>query len=233
MQFQNPQLYKKLSFHYKLKLMTGLRVGASKESGEIGGVDLPVVRRVDNLQPYIPGSSLKGKMRSLLKLVDGELKNEYKTDEDAKRSRILTLMGGAGDKGHGSRLLVRDAFLTADWVKRLSESDATDLPYTEVKFENTINLITGTADHPRQIERIPAGAEFDVFMVLNVVAEKGEAGFGQVEADLRKTLDQAVELLRHDYLGGMGSRGYGQVELTLLKEEHLDASTGWKPQSVA
>ena len=163
------KLHKKIIISGTLELLTGLHIGDSKDNVEIGGVDNPVVRRKDNNEPYIPGSSLKGKLRSLLEVALGEgINNKGETSFDyenykTERGRVLArLFGSAGDKGASARLLVRDCSLTREWAKNLYDSEFTDMPYTEVKFENRIDRIKGTAEHPRQTERVPAGAEFVV-----------------------------------------------------------------------
>lgn len=211
------KLHKKIILRGTLKLLTGLHIGDSKESVEIGGVDLPVVRRKDNNQPYIPGSSLKGKLRSLVEVAMGANADTEFRDYTDKSLLIAQLFGWFGPKGkpeqgNPSRLLVRDASLTEEWAKKLYDSDFTDMPYTEVKFENSIDRVRGVAQHPRQIERVPAGAEFDVEFVINVMeAEKDR------ETLFLELLDAGINLLHHDYLGGHGSRGYGQVEIKLDK----------------
>ncbi len=220
MQRKKPKLFRKLVYRGELELLTGLRVGASKESGQIGSVDLPVVRRVDNRQPYIPGSSIKGKLRSLLRLAHGESEVRFDNDHEAAQSVTLELFGGGGNSGHASRLIVRDAYLTRKSAEMLMESDATDMPFTEVKFENSINLVTGTAEHPRQIERIPAGAVFELEMIVNVVdeADASENQVDLLEKKLCESLQSALNLLKNDYLGGMGSRGYGQVAIRGMEQ---------------
>src|SRR6202158_3439962 len=55
----------KLILEGDLECQTGLHIGAGKGSLEIGGADNPVVKDAFGL-PYIPGSSLRGKLRSLL-----------------------------------------------------------------------------------------------------------------------------------------------------------------------
>lgn len=204
------RLEKKMFITADMKLITGLRIGDSKEKVEIGGVDSPIVRRKDNYAPYIPGSSIKGKIRSLLELMSGE-----NLDSKAKNtgSLICQLFGASENKvgdqewpSRQSRLIVRDADLTAEWEERLRNSEYTDLPYTEIKWENAINRMTGTAEHPRQLERIPAGAEFELNFVINVFTD--EPGDQYLEL-LRK----GIQALQDDYLGGSGTRGYGQVKI--------------------
>ena len=49
----------------KIKVLTGLHIGGPTTGLNIGGVDNIVIKDAKG-KPYIPGSSLKGKMRSLL-----------------------------------------------------------------------------------------------------------------------------------------------------------------------
>mgnify|MGYP001513413193 FL=1 len=89
--------------------------------------------------------------------------------------------------------------------------DNTDLPYTESKTEVAIDRITAKAN-PRTFERVPAGAQFKLNMVLNIFE-------GENEQRLKETLQLAIRLLQDDYLGGHGSRGYGQVEIRLDSQD--------------
>ena len=210
-----------------MRLLTGLRIGDSKEKVEIGGVDAPVVRRKDNFAPYIPGSSIKGKIRCLLELMAGKNFDNKFQNTGSLISQLFGAVENSDDenlRSRQSRLIVRDADLTKDWEENLRNSEYTDMPYTEIKWENSINRLTGTAESPRQFERIPAGAEFDVDFVINVF--EGENG-----DDLLNLLYKGIEALQDDYLGGSGSRGYGQVSLEKISEktktrEHYLEGTG-------
>jgi CRISPR-associated protein Csm3 len=213
------KLHEKLTFRGTLKCITGLHIGDSKESTDIGGVDLPVVRRKDNSEPYIPGSSIKGKMRCLLEQVAGE-NAEAKFYNNGKE--ICLLMGGLENKDlrlpqQPSRLIVRDSFMEKSSAEFFRTLNTTDMPYTEVKFENTINRVTGTARDPRQLERVPAGAVFAVEFVINVFAvnNANEAELEKIRTGLTSTLKKGVHLINDDYLGGSGSRGYGQIQLEI------------------
>jgi CRISPR-associated protein Csm3 len=104
-------------------------------------------------------------------------------------------------------LIVRDAELDVN----ACDFSNTDLPYTESKTEVAIDRIISKAN-PRTFERVPAGAQFKLNMVLNVFE-------GEDEKSLRDTLQQAINLLQDDYLGGHGSRGYGQVEIEINSKE--------------
>lgn len=211
------KLHKKVIITGTLELLTGLHIGDSKDNVEIGGVDNPIIRRKDNNQPYIPGSSIKGKMRSLLEVALGENHNtDFKGYSTADGKTLAHLFGSAANDGTPARLLIRDANLTQSSAQLLSESEFTDMPYTEVKFENTINRITGVALNPRQTERVPAGSVFDLNFVINIITVEGNETEAQtMETNFIKLLYAGIRLLEDDYLGGSGSRGYGQVKLSL------------------
>lgn len=211
------KLIKKISINASLELLTGLHIGDSKENVEIGGVDLPIVRlrfHQDRLrEPYIPGSSLKGKMRCLLEQMEGVVKV-------GDSSKINELFGITKDKNRGlenipSKLIVRDAYLNPETAKALKDSEFTDLPFSEIKWENTIDRVKGNAKDPRQIERIPAGAKFDLQFIINVWAGEnaGEEEISSEEKKLKALFEKGINALNHDYLGGNGSRGYGQVKI--------------------
>jgi CRISPR-associated protein Csm3 len=197
----------------KLTVVTGLHIGGSKDSVEIGGIDTPVIKVATRKnQPYIPGSSLKGKMRCLLEQVNGATA--------VGKSETVNNLFGYASNNQPSKLIVRDAYLTADSVEKLVAASL-DMLYTENKYENTIDRVKGTAEHPRQSERVPAGAEFDVEMVINV--------WDNDNADeLKQLLRQGIALIENDYLGGSGSRGYGQVKFGELNFVELSADNNWK-----
>lgn len=211
------RLTKKIFIHAKMKLKTGLRIGDNKSNVEIGGVDNSLIRNKITNQPYIPGSSLKGKIRSLLQLVHGE-------EGFTGNSVICRLFGGAGDSGKASRIIVRDAELTDDSVKILKNSAFTDMPFTEIKTENVIDRIRGTAKDPRQMERVPAGAAFDVSFVINIHEDENEEEF-------LTTFFQGIALLENDYLGSSGSRGYGQVVFENFEAKYISFDLKEKEES--
>ncbi len=198
------KLIKKLKIKTQLNVITGLHIGDSKDNVEIGGIDNPIVRRTIDNVPYIPGSSLKGKIRSLLEQIAGSA-------EVGGNAKVNELFGFAkNDKP--SKIIFRDAYMDTNSVQLLEESDYTDMPYAEVKFENVIDRVKGTAEHPRQMERIPAGVSFDVEIIINVWSDDNED-------ELIELLDKGIKALENDYLGGSGSRGYGQVKFGELKKE--------------
>ncbi|MDM7912947.1 MAG: type III-A CRISPR-associated RAMP protein Csm3, partial [Methanotrichaceae archaeon] len=214
----------------KIEALTGLHIGGSSTGMEIGGVDLIVVRDSITKRPYIPGSSLKGKMRSLLERSEGKSFNRsvgnsriHMCDKlsDYRSCAVCRVFGVTPDSvkpDDGSsageediyvplltRLIVPDAVMTEDTVKKLEGSD-TDLLYTDVKTEVVIDRLTSQAT-PRQIERIPAGSEFEFGMIFNVFVEEDKRYL--------KHVFQAMALLEDDYLGGQGSRGYGRIRFRI------------------
>lgn len=213
-----------------LVLKTGLHIGAGDSEIHIGGIDNSVIKHPVSGEPYIPGSSLKGKIRSLLEWKSGAVqeaplgKHEYdQAASDVKTAvkHILQLFGISGDTqneafqkeiGH-TRVSFWDCPLKREYAKRLREDN---LPFTEAKSENRINRIAGTAEHPRQTERVPAGAEFAFRLTV-----KEFDGDGQ---ELLDTLLQGLKLLEWDSLGGSGSRGYGKIRLQNLTRNGQDIS---------
>ena len=200
-------MYGKIEITGKLEVLTGMHIGGSNAFAAIGAVDSPVVRDMRTNRPMLPGSSLKGKLRSLL----AKTYNDNLVKHDADHPRIIRLFGSAQkqkERVKWSRLLVPDMFLTKRSVDELKERD---LGLTEVKFENTINRLTAVAN-PRQIERVVRGTAFDLELIYNAEIEE------EIAEDM-ETLAQGLKLLQYDYLGGHGSRGYGKVRLCGLQAD--------------
>ena len=203
----------------KLELQTGLHIGAGDSEMHIGGIDNSVIKHPITQSPYIPGSSLKGKIRTLLEWRSGAvqstpltLKEVSKNPEEVKN--ILRLFGISGDTKNSdqevaeigvSRLAFWDCALDAEWEKSIRNDNQL---LTEAKNENTIDRITSTAGNPRQTERVPAGAKFNFKLMLR-----------QFEGDKPELLAlvlKGLKLLEMDSLGGSGSRGYGKVKFVEL-----------------
>jgi len=195
--------------------VTGLHIGAATDSIEIGGIDSPVIRHPVSRDPYIPGSSLKGKMRSLLELRDkwndlsrsgGEdvFRHECPNTEAAKNCVVCRPFGSTASgnenkgKNHPALLIVRDGKLL-NRAKLVRE----ELLMTEAKMENTLDRMTAHA-MPRTIERVPASAEFELSMVYRCMED------ANMRTDLKNVLSM-LQLIEREGLGGHVSRGYGQV----------------------
>lgn len=209
----------------QIELLSGLHIGSGNTEIHIGGTDNPVIKNPINQQPYIPGSSIKGKMRSLLEwqlgvvgITDGHplsFKDLSKLDSEEliKAKNLIKLFGGAPDSSNDdglvkeigpSRLAFWDCALDPNWVEEMKERN---LMLTETKMENTIDRIKGTAEHPRNTERVPATAKFDFNLTLRVHNDE----------DLLDTILVGLKLLELTGLGGSGSRGYGKIKFCDLK----------------
>ena len=193
-------MYGKIVIRCELKVLTGMHIGASGAFSAIGAVDSPVVRDPMTQKPILPGSSLKGKLRTLLaQKYNTNISQSY--DDDAPE--ILRLFGSAKKTAvKRSRLLFRDMVL--DNMEELRGYGLHSA--TEVKFENNINRVTAIAN-PRQIERAIRGTKFALNIVYDMQNETEAA------PDM-KLLAEAMQLLEFDYLGGHGSRGYGKVKIS-------------------
>jgi CRISPR-associated protein Csm3 len=214
----------------EIELLTGLHIGAGNDRIEIGGMDNPVVRDPVTKEPYIPGSSIKGKMRMLLELYTGAVDKDgeplsYKSLEGLngetkeKGLELLKLFGVSGAESEKlpkelgiTRLSFYDQKLTEDSRKLLKERVGALM--TEEKTEVRINRISGTGEHPRYMERVPAGAKFEFKMSLKVFEGDSEEKFFNL-------IKKGLKLLEADSLGGSGSRGYGKIRFNNLKKKSL------------
>jgi CRISPR-associated protein Csm3 len=206
-----------------IEVVTGLHIGGSTSVIEIGGKDNPVIKHPITKEPYIPGSSLKGKMRSLLEWKLGKINIQEGTKEygdvhkwcNDKSCPICVIFGTSADEaGLGpTRLIIRDAVLSDDYKSKQKEKDIawTVLDLTEDKYENTINRITARAN-PRNFERVISGVEFSFKMSYRVF-ENGDNG--QTDENLFSNVIDGLKLIEKDALGGAGSRGCGQVNFRI------------------
>lgn len=215
------KLVKKIKIQTSITLVTGLHIGGSSDNVEIGGIDNPVIKLATREnQPYIPGSSLKGKMRCLLEQAAGASKV-------GMNDKVNNLFGICENKSLNikdnkpSKLIVRDAMLTDESKKVLLACDNLDMPYTENKWENVIDRTKGIAEHPRQSERVPAGAVFDAEFIINVWDD-------DKEDELISLFKKGICMLENDYLGGSGSRGYGQIKFGEFVQTTLSDDNSWK-----
>ena len=83
----------------------------------------------------------------------------------------------------------------------------------ELKYENKLSRINASAN-PRNIERVPKSSEFSFEIVFSVYDEDEENNILEIF--------NAMILLEDNYLGGSGSRGFGQVkfkEISVVKRD--------------
>lgn len=209
-----------------IEIVTGLHIGSGDTEMHIGGTDNPVLKHPHTNEPYIPGSSLKGKMRSLLEWRAGVVAvsggspigfkhlEKLNGEQKAQAEAILKLFGiSSGDKADDkeaaaareqigpTRLAFWDCALDPIWVQGIKGQN---LLLTEAKSENTINRISGEATNPRNTERVPAGAKFGFKLTLKQLDGDDES--------LLNTVLTGLKLLEFDGIGGSGSRGYGKIK---------------------
>ncbi len=194
-------MYGKIQITGNVEVVTGMHIGGNSAFAAIGSVDSTVMKDVRTNLPLLPGSSLKGKMRTLL----ARTYNDMVRNPDDDCERIVRLFGSAKkDKIKRSRLLFSDMFMANS--QDLREQGLNSM--TEVKFENSINRATAIAN-PRQIERVVRGAVFGLDIIYNAENEQ------EIAEDF-EMLSEGLKLLEYDYLGGHGSRGYGKVRFSDL-----------------
>ncbi len=207
-----------VSLNYEIVCVEGCRVAGSGGGLEIGGVDpnLTVIRSPLTGEPYLPGSSLKGKLRSVLEKEQGKAINGQPCTCGEKKCLICTLFGAHMKPNADSsptRIVVRDAVLSPQWKEKFSQAVQSGSSFFEEKTENIVDRKAGTAQHPRTGERIPPGTIFS-----------GEILFHVYEGD---NAEDFVQLVRHGMgiiqeassLGASGSRGYGKVRFENLRVE--------------
>jgi len=185
----------------KINLLTGLHIGGSSDSFDIGGADSTVIKNPMTNEPYIPGSSLKGKMHALLGYKYGIDKQLVIIDSDI--AKLFTPNSKANnDEIKITRAIFRDLYLCSESVEKLEKQLGYGI-YTEIKGENYIDKLKGIAN-PRFIERVPAGVSFNGEIVLMVFD-------GDNEEKMQNGIKEGLKLIELNYLGGSGTRGYGRV----------------------
>lgn len=209
-------------FKGKIKCLTGLHIGGGQDKLEIGGVDSIVIRDPKTQYPMIPGSSLRGKLRTMLEFglgaihpgtYDDKGKVKVEPGSPSEDKVIVRLFGkGSDDKKKEETqgptcLIVRDCMPDKQTAEMWEEIE-TELLYTEFKAENTINRLTSAAN-PRFIERVPAGSVFDFEIILGVYGTADN-----LKEDISNIL-MGLGMIEHNWLGKSGSRGYGKIEFIL------------------
>lgn len=218
-----------------IKVETGLHIGGNSDTIEIGGMDNPIIRNPVNKEPFIPGSSLKGKMRSLLEWKLGKLENEDprsntfgkpygyhpKNQDDVKQGHPISRIFGNTDEDAllgPTRLIVRDAAIAKSYREEMARKNWTYNDLVEEKYENTINRITACAN-PRPLQRVVTGAKFDFEIIYWIMDLEDN---GEVDRNLFQYVLDALKLVEMDALGGSGSRGCGKVSF------HMKLNDEWK-----
>lgn len=194
--------YKKITG--KIKVLTGLHIGAGNDLIEIGGMDSPVIKDPVSHMPYIPGSSLKGKLRSLMEWHLGKIEGSGNVHQCPNNScPVCVIFGSTKNEQSPTRIIVRDSYLTKEWKEKFYTENI-----FEEKAENNINRISAKAT-PRKLERVVKDVEFELEINFKIIE--------QTDENLIENLKNAMKLLELDCLGGGGSRGSGKIQFVDLK----------------
>ncbi|NPV37751.1 CRISPR-associated RAMP Csm3 [Brevinematales bacterium NS] len=212
--------YKKLQG--KIRIVSGLHIGTSRDNIEIGGMDNPIIRDPYTEEPYIPGSSLKGAMRAIVEWYYKRLDRSGSHCKCGSPTCQACRVFGAGNANNAdnalqrgpTRLFVHDARLTEEWRKKFQQGDT----LVEEKSENSINRITAEAN-PRPIERVVPGVEFDFSLSYRII-DTGDGGETDTRYWNEVVLKALAILQQYNYLGGGGSRGNGRIMFVDLKDEN-------------
>lgn len=209
-----------IEMKFEIELLDGMRIGGAGGGLEIGGVDPNLMALKDPVsgQPYVPGSSLKGKLRSTLEKEHGLGRDGKPCDCGTLACPVCPVFGAHMNmraESGTSRLTVRDSRFTEEYLKIWNQRITDGMPLFEVKTENTIDRNRGTALNPRTQERVPAGATFQAGMVLRVF--EGD-DHNKMVANLKNAL---AILQRFDSLGAGGSRGSGRIAVRNFGEEKV------------
>lgn len=213
------KLKKIISFDGTIECITGIAIKSAGNDLGIGGADSEVIKNPLTNEPYLPGSSLKGKMRCQLERKYGAKKFERRsqslavTEEEpcgcGRKDCLTCTMFGAHFNTRAqsapTRIIVRDCPMTDEFRKEIRELPLERGSYLEVKGENIIDRKQGLAKSPRFMERVPAGASFELHIKLQIFE-------GDDEKKLREFVEEGLALVEESCLGGSGSRGYGQVK---------------------
>ena len=192
---------------------SGLHIGGSQDELTIGGSDNPVIKNPATGRPYIPGSSLKGKMRGELEKQLGRFTNDQRGNprpcgcagDDCPVCRLFGAHMNTRSELGPSRVIVRDGQPIGSF-------------HLENKTENIINRRGGAAEHPRTNERVAAGAEFEMRIVLQVYDRDEQFEHRNLDGQshsggeaLQSVVADGLRLVEMTGLGGGTSRGSGAV----------------------
>lgn len=206
-------MFAKIQITGIIEVLTGMHIGGNSSFAAIGAVDSPIIKDERSGLPIIPGSSLKGKLRSLLAK---KYNTQTATKPDDDDNCLTDLFGSAKKDNIKTSKVIFSDMIMSNWEELKNQGLYAK---TEVKFENSINRITAVAN-PRQIERAIRGSEFP----LNIIYEINEKDEKEAEERLIKDitiLADGFRLLQYDYIGGNGSRGYGKIKFRDLMADKV------------
>lgn len=205
----------------EIVLLTGMHIGGNKDTVEIGGIDSPVIKHPKTKMPYIPGSTIKGKMRFWMEWqINGKVDTKKGEPHGCSNSncQICRIFGTTDkNKNYGpTRISVMDA----DLCETDEEYYLDGLWELEDKVENRINRLSGAAKDPRHTERVPAGIRFKFAMsykIFEIDSEQKEKNGETIDEQFWPYVVDALYFLQEEGLGGSVSRGYGRFEFQNMK----------------
>lgn len=208
------RLLRTLKLTGEIEVITQLLIGGSDESLSIGSaVDKSFIKEPINGYPYVPGSSLKGKLRSCLEeITPGAIIGSEPHRCHNINCKICRVFGPHKLAKHDfgpSRIIVRDSKFGTQSIESLKKAQLENKPYFNVKTENLINRRSRTATNPRTLETVPQGAKFDFEILLRIYEVDGR---NDDEEELKSFIINGLRLIENSYLGGSGSRGLGKVK---------------------
>ncbi|AEM74939.1 type III-A CRISPR-associated RAMP protein Csm3 [Caldicellulosiruptor acetigenus] len=243
----------------KIEAVTGLHIGEGNNSIEIGGIDNSVVKDAEG-KPYIPGSSLKGKMRALMEFAEGKVKDDLMVVAVKKGDKpeicihmcedIDCPVCGLFGRNHGKHV-TKEEFIRNPNAEGKDFSDAViptrlivrdakliDSSITDEMKEN-LDLEWTEVKFENNIDRITSKATprqservpaGAQFSAEFVVNRYEVDGSDDGQRYLSKFI-KAMKLLEDDYLGGQGSRGNGKVKFVDIEIVYKDSSDYEKDSS--
>lgn len=199
-----------------IELVSGMRVGGSDDVLQIGGTDLTCIKDPATNKPYVPGSSIKGRMRSCLEKHLGRVSGREPCTCGSDDCPICRVFGPHKNTRHAlgpTRLIVRDAHLIGDGF------------VIENKTESTTRRDTGAAEHPRTVERVAPGAKFALEVAVQVFDLDRDFLYEDLQGQrvtgadaLLEIVDHALFLVEQTGLGAGVGKGYGQIKLIDVQE---------------
>ncbi len=212
-----------------VEVRTGLFIGGL----ESDVADNPIIKDKYGY-PYIPGSSIKGRIRSILELLNGNidpsggprnpekalnLSNNPSPDELRKvYEDVLARVFGYSPKNN--RFFGPTRIYIEDFVLEDKEGKS-PLDFMELKPENQIDRYTGQARNPRIVERIIPGSRFrGRIKIIAFDVKEGDKLIKDAKSELKEALELALvglKRLERLGLGGKISRGYGQIKIRVGK----------------
>jgi len=202
-----------------LRLKSGLHIGAATAKDVGKGEPLPVMKSAIRNLPYIPGSSLKGKMRCLLEISYGRTKNGSPCSCGECQICLLFGSGSSETTNEPTRLIFRDCPLTSESAGMIDKVGLENKP--GVSIDRKTGMARRGALFP--MERIPEGSEFD-FQISCRVFEKDD-----IES-VKKWLMVGLYLLEQDSIGGSGTRGSGHIEFDKIKFDGKEFAKNWREE---